>query len=176
MLPLSILRSFNCVCQVLDDEVSAEEVEGLVSEADAYSLASHLLWAIWSLLQSKVGGAWLIFASTSSSVHSFVCLFVHALINPCIYPDLHSVSHASIQYPLLRRSIHPPINPPIHLCTHPPASLIRPSNRQALDAVRKQCLTHVTAPAAARANHYLRARLHAYTFNLTVRTAFRRFL
>lgn len=38
---------------VQDNEVSAEEVDGLVSEADAYSLASHLLWASWALLQSK---------------------------------------------------------------------------------------------------------------------------
>eukprot|EP00904_Undaria_pinnatifida_P013937 jgi/Undpi1/9674/HiC_scaffold_27.g12130.m1 len=38
---------------VPDTEVSAEEVDGLVTEADAYSLASHLLWASWSLLQSK---------------------------------------------------------------------------------------------------------------------------
>lgn len=42
--------------QVQEDDVSAAEVEGLVVEADAYSLASHLLWAMWGLLQSKVGG------------------------------------------------------------------------------------------------------------------------
>lgn len=40
--------------QVPDEEVSADEVEALVAEADAYSLASHLLWAMWALLQSKV--------------------------------------------------------------------------------------------------------------------------
>ncbi|CAN0393256.1 unnamed protein product [Laminaria digitata] len=39
---------------VPDDDVSAEEVEGLVSETDAYSLASHLWWALWSLIMSKV--------------------------------------------------------------------------------------------------------------------------
>lgn len=42
------------VPQVPDADVSAEEVEGLVTEADAYSLTSHLLWAMWALLQSKV--------------------------------------------------------------------------------------------------------------------------
>lgn len=40
--------------QVPDAGVDAKEVGGLVSEADAYSLASHLLWAMWALLQSKV--------------------------------------------------------------------------------------------------------------------------
>ncbi len=35
-------------------EVSENEVEALVAEADAYSLASHLFWAMWALLQSKV--------------------------------------------------------------------------------------------------------------------------
>lgn len=40
--------------QVPDEEVSLGEVEALVTEADAYSLASHLLWAMWALLQSKV--------------------------------------------------------------------------------------------------------------------------
>ncbi|CBN79735.1 choline/ethanolamine kinase [Ectocarpus siliculosus] len=35
------------------EEVNADEVENLVKEADAYSLASHLLWAMWALLQSK---------------------------------------------------------------------------------------------------------------------------
>ncbi|CAM9340075.1 unnamed protein product [Ectocarpus sp. 8 AP-2014] len=35
------------------EEVNADEVEDLVKEADAYSLASHLLWAMWALLQSK---------------------------------------------------------------------------------------------------------------------------
>ena len=59
-----------CVmCQVPDTEVSAEEVDGLVTEADAYSLASHLLWASWSLLQSKVRDVSLISASPSSSVY-----------------------------------------------------------------------------------------------------------
>eukprot|EP00903_Cladosiphon_okamuranus_P017687 g16286.t1 len=42
---------------VPDEEVSADEVEALVAEADAYSLASHLLWAMWALLQSKSDAA-----------------------------------------------------------------------------------------------------------------------
>ncbi|CAM9210738.1 unnamed protein product [Scytosiphon promiscuus] len=42
---------------VPDDSVGADEVEALVSEADAYSLASHLLWAMWALLQSKSDAA-----------------------------------------------------------------------------------------------------------------------
>lgn len=42
------------VMQVPDEDVCADEVEALVAEADAYSLASHLLWAMWALLQSKV--------------------------------------------------------------------------------------------------------------------------
>ncbi|CAM9704225.1 unnamed protein product [Pylaiella littoralis] len=42
---------------VADDDVSADEVEALVAEADAYSLASHLLWAMWALLQTKSGAA-----------------------------------------------------------------------------------------------------------------------
>ncbi|CAN0194423.1 unnamed protein product, partial [Hapterophycus canaliculatus] len=42
---------------VSDVDVSADEVEALVAEADAYSLASHLLWAMWALLQSKSNAA-----------------------------------------------------------------------------------------------------------------------
>ncbi|CAM9342005.1 unnamed protein product [Sphacelaria rigidula] len=38
---------------VPDIDVSPEEVDHLVVEADAYSLASHLMWAFWALLQSK---------------------------------------------------------------------------------------------------------------------------
>ncbi|CAN0564832.1 unnamed protein product, partial [Ectocarpus sp. 12 AP-2014] len=34
------------------EEVNADDVEDFVKEADAYSLASHLLWAMWALLQS----------------------------------------------------------------------------------------------------------------------------
>lgn len=40
--------------QVPDVDVSAEEVDRLVFEADAYSLSSHLMWGTWALLQSKV--------------------------------------------------------------------------------------------------------------------------
>lgn len=42
------------VMQVPDVDISEDEVEALVAEADAYSLASHLFWAMWALLQSKV--------------------------------------------------------------------------------------------------------------------------
>lgn len=72
------------VCQVPDDEVSAGEVEGLVSEADAYSLASHLLWAIWSLLQSKVGDGRLAFFCASASP------FTRSFDRYCVHQSIHS--------------------------------------------------------------------------------------
>lgn len=37
-----------------DEEVEAEEdIEGLLLEANAFALASHFLWYLWSVVQSK---------------------------------------------------------------------------------------------------------------------------
>lgn len=51
--------------QVPDAKVSEDEVEALVTEADAYSLASHLFWAMWALLQSKVLSTTAVFSCES---------------------------------------------------------------------------------------------------------------
>ncbi|CAM9575799.1 unnamed protein product [Discosporangium mesarthrocarpum] len=40
--------------EIPESSVSKDEVEALVAEADAFSLASHFFWALWSMLQYKI--------------------------------------------------------------------------------------------------------------------------
>lgn len=56
-------------------DVSPEEVDHLVVEADAYSLASHLMWAFWALLQSKVRVLCSRFENHKAMVKVLICMF-----------------------------------------------------------------------------------------------------
>ena len=55
LYPSEELRRSFCACY-LGADAPAEEVERLLREAEVFSLASHLFWGLWGLLQSLLRG------------------------------------------------------------------------------------------------------------------------